>query len=139
MREFNLNQWIEKFNKGDFNDPSFDTQCKAGWYDWFCNTSSLANKTKKLGTNLKQIIKSKKLNPEKQYVWFKNNCPMVGRLYDDFRIADIETGETVYTITPKSGFDCDNGLGSVWGNENKFDEPLFEGTWKEIKNWFLSE
>ena len=27
----------------------------------------------------------------------------------------------------------------VWGKENDFKEPLVEGSWKDIKNWFLAE
>lgn len=131
-----IRRWIEKFNAGLYASSNIDIQIEAGWYDWFCRDSSLANKTQKLGKNLIAISKSKKIDIDKQYVFFKNNCPMTGNLYDDFRICDIETGEVIYTVTPKSGHNSDNGLGEVWGKSNDFDGSIFKGTWTEIKKWF---
>jgi hypothetical protein len=52
-----------------------------------------------MGNIVKQLKDGGKVNLETMYVWFKNNCPLAGSLYDDFRIADIETGETLFTIT----------------------------------------
>lgn len=72
MRNYNLKEWKEKFNLGEFENSNFETQVKAGWYDWFCKTTSLRNKTKKLGNIVKKLVDS-----EKVYVWFKNNCPFV--------------------------------------------------------------
>ena len=109
------------------------------WYDWFCKDSSLIKKGEDLLKKLKMISGSTKFNNEKTYVFFKNNCPLNGCLYDDFRICDMESGDVIYTVIPKSGHKSDHGLGSVWGRENDFDEPLFQGTWKEIKNWFLGK
>lgn len=134
--EINIKSWIESFDKGEFDSPSRFTQCQAGWYDWFCKDSSLADKTKTLGKKLKQIADSKKINKEKQYVWFKNNCPMSGPLYDDFCIADIESGDTLYTITPKSGH---TGKAEVWGYENDFKEPLVTGAWRDMVKFFMAE
>jgi len=136
-QEVNITQWIENFKKGEYSNTDFSTQCKAGWYDWFCKDSSLAGKTRALGVKLMQISKSPKINCETSYVWFKNNCPCNGSLYDDFRIADMETGDVIFTIVPKSGYRSMNGLGEVWGKENGFKEALMTGTWGEIKNWFL--
>jgi hypothetical protein len=59
--KININQWIEKFNNGEYNNPDRSTQCAAGWYDWFCNDSSLAGKTKSLGKKLIAISKSPNL------------------------------------------------------------------------------
>lgn len=109
------------------------------WFDWFCKDSSLQKKGEALLKKLSMISSSKKFDNSKCYVLFKNNCPFSGSLYDDFRICDIETGDVIYTVCPKSGHKEDNGKGNVWGRENGFEKPLFEGTWKEIKNWFLSE
>ena len=135
-KELNLNEWIEKFDKFEFSDPYIDTQIKAGWYDWFCKDESLANKTKVLGKKLKMIVNSPKLTPAKQYVFFKNNCPVNGSLYDDIRICDIASGDIVYTISPRSGHKSMNGDGEVWGPQNNFNEALFTGKWGEIKKWF---
>lgn len=132
----NIKTYLENYNNDLYDSPDFESQCAAGWYDWFCKTESLAAKTKKLTAKLKTIVSSSKINQETHYVWFKNNCPMVGRLYDDFRIADVETGETIYTIIPKSGFERDFGTAYVYGRENDFVEPLAKGTWKDIKEFF---
>lgn len=132
-KELNINQWIEKFDNYDFHIPEVAVQIEAGWYDWFCKDESLLGKTKKLGVKVKQIAKSDKVNCETMYVFFKNNCPMVGPLYDDFRICDIKSGDVIFTITPRSGH---TGKAEVYGRENDFKEALAEGTWKDIKTYF---
>jgi len=108
------------------------------WYDWFCRDSSLERKGKALLKKLKMIASSKKFNNDKCYVFFKNNCPCVGNLFDDFRICDKETGDVLYCVVPKSGYKRDNGRAQVFGVDNDFREPIVEGTWREVKAWFLN-
>ena len=130
-------QWIKNYDKGMYDKKDFNTQCDAGWYDWFCKESSLLNKTKKLAPKVKII--SKLLGDEfskSHYVFFKNNCPVFGSLYDDFRFCDLKTGNIIYTIVPKSGYKVNNGQGEVWGKSNDFDGPLFQGMWEDIIVWF---
>jgi hypothetical protein len=134
--ETSVRQWIANFNMGCYSNDSTSTQIDAGWFDWFCKTPSLRNKTYKLAVKVKLLAKSSKINQDTMYVWFKNNCPMVGKLYDDFRFADIETGDVVYTIVPKSGHTHLNGCAEVWGKENNFEEPLVLGTWKDVRAFF---
>ena len=50
-----LNQWIKAFNEGKFDSKDTKVQIEAGWYDWFCKDTSLANKTMKMGNIIKQI------------------------------------------------------------------------------------
>ena len=139
MTQLNLISQLQNFKSGKYNSPDKSTQCDAGWYDWFCSDSSLAKKTAKLYGFLEKIINSKKINKETSYVFFKNNCPMYGNLYDDFRICSIENNDVIFTITPKSGHKNLNGKGEVWGQENGFKKALFTGTWAEIKTWFNKE
>ena len=130
MSKTNINQWIKNFDLGAYEGRPIE----AGWYDWFCKESSLNAKTKSLGAKLKGIADSKKFDNEKCYVFFKNNCPMSGPLYDDFRICDIESGDVIYCVIPKSGH---TGKAEVWGKENDFNGAIavFD-TWKELKAWF---
>lgn len=131
-----VRDWIDQFNSGAFSEKNKNVQIDAGWYDWFCSDSSLAGKTKVLGAKVKKISRSPKINVDTMYVWFKNNCPLYGKLYDDFRFADIETGDVIYTITPKEGHNKSESVSSVWGKENDFNEPLYTGDWKGVLNWF---
>lgn len=133
MKELSVNMWIEKFNAGAFDSPNFSVQCDAGWYDWFCRDSSLAGKTKALGKKVIQLSKSPRFDANKTYVFFKNNCPCRGPLYDDFRICDRESGDVLYTVVPKSGH---TGKAEVWGRPNDFKEPLVEGSWVDVKHYF---
>ena len=132
-QELTINKLIELFNQQSSELDVIDL-----WFDWFCKDTSLINKGVSLIKKLKAISKSNKFDNEKTYVFFKNNCPCIGNLYDDFRICDIETQDVIYTVIPKSGFKKDNGEAQVWGKENNFREPIISGTWKEIKNWFLN-
>ena len=132
--QMNVREWQVAFNNGEFDAPDLDTQCDAGWYDWFCKDTSLKNKTKKMGNIVKCVKDGGRINLDTSYVWFKNNCPCVGRLYDDFRFADLETGNVLYTICiddDRSDFKYE-----VWGRDNNFKGMIVGfNTKKELVNW----
>lgn len=132
-----IRQYIANFDAGMYDAFDSRTQCAAGWYDWFCRDTSLRNKTIKLTKKLKSILKSSKINQDTMYVFFKNNCPFYGSLYDDFRICDIATGDVIFTIVPACGHDNSRGKAYVYGRENDFAAPLAYGTWKDVKNFFM--
>jgi hypothetical protein len=130
MAEDSVKTFLENASNGNYG------HCH-NFYDWFCKETSLPKRAARLTRKLRRIVKSPKINVETMYVFFKNNCPVQGKLYDDFRICDMKTGDIIYTIVPKEGYTSSNGLGSVWGHntEGAFVE-LFRGTWKEIVKWF---
>ena len=140
MKEkLNVSRWIDEFNEGNFADADIKVQILAGWYDWFCKDSSLVNKTKRMGNIIKKVKDGGKVNMTDWYIWFKNNCPLNGPLYDDFRFADIETGEVQFTIQ----IDCCWNLRKyvVWGRKEpgapfNSEKPLFESdSVKELVDW----
>jgi len=132
-----IRQFLENFDQGCYSSPDTNTQISAGWYDWFCSDKVLHKKTEVLVKKLKRIVNSKKINQDTQCVWFKNNCPVSGLLYDDIRISDIETGDTVWCIVPRSGHKVDSGMGEVWSGETW--STAFTGSWKDIIKWFNEE
>ena len=133
MAEISIRQWIENYNSGKYDSHDVKVQGEAGWYDWFCRNKSLCGKTKRLAPKVKQLAKSSKVNVDNWYVWFKNNCPVFGSLYDDIRFADIKTGDVIYTIAfvKKYGQTVE-----LWGKENNFKHPLVIGDWEDIKEYF---
>ena len=68
---------------------------------------------------MKQVKTFLKHNPQidllEHYVFFKNNCPVNGPLYDDFRICDVESGNVIYTVIPKCGH---SGKAEIWGRKD---------------------
>ena len=131
--EISIKQWIENYESGMYNSKDRRIQCEAGWYDWFCKDESLHGRLKKLAPKVKRLAKSSDVDADNWYVWFKNNCPCWGPLYDDFRFADRETGDVVFTIAFPNN-DASNV--EVWGQRNDFKEPLVSGTWKDVKKYF---
>lgn len=118
-----LRTWIERFKNGDFEAADVASQIEAGWYDWFCKDSSLANKTRRMGNIIKQFKDGNMINLDQYYVWFKNNCPLNGKLYDNFRIADVETHETVFIVQINN--QREEAKYSIYGKMNDFDKSLF--------------
>ena len=110
------------------------------WYDYFCKSSSLVNKGRALISKLKKIYKLNELSgrkyfdPNKTYIFFKNNCPCCGSLYDDFRICDLETREVIFIIQVNR-YDQKHSA-ELWGQPNNFDGAILEGSIKDVYNYF---
>ncbi len=134
MERLNIRDWQKSFINGEFDLADRITQIKAGWYDWFCRDTSLRNKTIKLGNIIKRIKSGGKADLEKNYVFFKNNCPCYGGLYDDFRICDIETRDVQLTISVNCSYE--NARYTVYGRKNNFEEPIFKTkSVRELVKW----
>jgi len=118
MEKTTLKNQLELFEKDGIILDSDGTSSKCfGFYDWFCKEKSLENKGKTLMKKTKTFVEQMDIDVENTYVFFKNNCPMNGPLYDDFRICDVETGDVVWTVIPKCGH---SGKAEVWGSKNSF-------------------
>jgi hypothetical protein len=135
QNEITLRQQIEAY-QADKSFPGDMAHCY-NFYDWFCSDEALEGRAHKLMPKVIRFAKKMNLDLDKYYVFFKNNCPMSGGLYDDFRICNIETGDVVYNVTPASGH---TGMAEVWGKENNFKGSLFEAeTWSELYNKLIPE
>ena len=133
-KQIKLSEWIQRFKSREFEKPDTTTQINAGWFDWFCRDTSLANKTKKMGNIIKQIKAGGKVDLETSYVWFKNNCPLSGPLYDDFRIADIETNNNLIVVQ----IDCfrNDSKYTAYERLDGFEKPVFEtNSSRELVKW----
>jgi len=125
-----LRQQLDAFENGVFleSDGRMDTGC-FNFYDWFCSDKALKNKSIKLFKQVKTFIKHHpEINLDTHYVFFKNNCPMIGSTYDDFRICDIEEGNVQYTVTPsrvikQRGRETIR-MAEIWGRSNNFKQPI---------------
>jgi hypothetical protein len=101
------------------------------FYDWFCRDHSLERKAKALVPKVKKFIKAMNIDVDGTYVFFKNNCPFNGSLYDDFRICNVATGDVIYTVVPCSGHGANQA--ELWGASNNFQEPIATASnWKQL-------
>ena len=118
MKKVNLAEQLNAFASGRIIDSEGDQNTCFNFYDWFCKDSSLERKANILFPKVKKFIASTRVDILDTYVFFKNNCPMNGPLYDDFRICD-ENG-VLFTVIPKCGH---SGKAEIWGkNESgKFE------------------
>ena len=134
-----LQSWIGAFLLNEYESQDVKTQIKAGWYNWSCEEKLLAKKTKRIGDIIKKIKEGGKIDLCNWNVWFKNNRPYKGHLYDDFRFANLETGEVQFTVQ----IDCCWNkhkycvYGRTFDGIGHWDKPLFETDYiKELIAWF---
>ena len=119
-----LREQLEAFKAGNIMDTDGTVTFCFNFYDWFCRESSLENKANKLFPRVKTFAEKMGVNLDTTYCIFKNNCPMGGQLYDDFRICDRETGHVIWTVVPKCGH---SGQAEVWGTINSFQGAHLQG------------
>ena len=124
-----IREFQRRFKAGEFENGSVKTQCEAGWWDWFCRDTSLKNKTKRLGNFVCRLKGGKRVDLDNDYVFFKNNCPLIGPLYDSISICDLEKGEVKFFIAFGDKRESDNYV--VYDVQNELDEPAVVGR-KEV-------
>ena len=134
-----IREWINNFNAGNYEHNEVKTQCEAGWFDWFCQNTSLASKTRKMGKIIKQLQDGGKINLDSECIFFKNNCPIIGPLYDVIAIKDRESEKTMLVIELRKyqGKNCYKIFGRKSLIDNgRWESPIFTATSsKELINW----
>ena len=119
MTKVNLAAQLNAFASGQIMDSDGTIGDCFNFYDWFCKDSSLERKAIALFPKVKRFLKEHpEIDTQSTYVFFKNNCPGRGPLYDDFRICN--ENEVIYTVIPKCSH---SGKAEIWGkNESgKFE------------------
>ena len=106
-----------------------------GFFDWFCSDRSLANRANRLQSNVRTFLKAmaqkgKPVDLDKHYVFFKNNCPMSGNIYDSFSICQIEEGNVQFWVTPRSGHRSANGQAEIWIRET--DQEISAPSYRKL-------
>lgn len=124
LNEMSVREWQDKFRAGAFNLSDRHTQCEAGWLDWFCQDHALAGRLQKIGRVVMQITDPFIL--DNYYVWFKNNCPLDGPLYDDVRFEPLsgERDGKFFVVTLDSPHE--RMKWSLITERYGFDAPEFE-------------
>jgi hypothetical protein len=87
-----------------------------------------------MGNIIKKIKSCDKIDIDNTYVCLKNNCNLDEVLYDDFRITDIETDETLYFIQIR--MNKNKNSYTVFERTNNFLTPFFDSyPIKEVIKW----
>jgi len=134
--QITVREFIRNYENGKYDKNDRATMIEAGWYDWFCEDYELKSRLYDMFPKIKQLANSPKIDIDNMYVFFKNNCPGLGELYDDFRFCGMKDGDVVYTVTPASGHEREFGVADVWGKENCFNGELVKGDWHDIEDFF---
>ena len=119
-----VRQWQENFRNGAYAAKDTATQCSAGWYDWFCQNEALAGRLKQIAPAVIGITDPFIL--DNFYVWFKNNCPLSGPLYDDVRFEPL-TGERdgkYFMVAKDSPHETAKWV--LYTERHGFEEPEFQ-------------
>lgn len=102
------------------------------FYDWFCSERSLESKAKSFIPKLKFIVDEGLIDGDKTYVWFKNSCPCVGKLYDDMRFSTRDKhDEFLGGICPRSGHEIELKA-EIWTIKPEFKTYEYRD-WTQLK------
>lgn len=125
MREnISIRQWQAMYRLGAFSGKDTAIQCEAGWYDWFCRNESLAGRLKQIAPAVMGITDPFIL--DNYYIWFKNNCPVGGPLYDDVRFVPLsEEQKGKYFLVIKDS-PHEKAKWTLYTERYGFQEPEFQ-------------
>lgn len=126
MLKLSIKQFLE--------NPEENSTEYYNFYDWFCSKESLLNRMKKLVPKLKFFADEGLIDIDNNYVWFKNNCPCEGKLYDDIRISSLNEDDTYKGgFCPKTGHTNELEEFSIWGFGFGEFKNLNSADWKNFK------
>lgn len=119
-----VREWQKLFQAGEFSDKDSATQICAGWYDWFCSDEALAGRLKQIGKVVMGITEPFIL--DNYYVWFKNNCPVCGPLYDDVRFEPLvgERDGKYFVVSKDSPHEKQKW--ALYTERHGFNQPEYE-------------
>jgi hypothetical protein len=118
------------------------------FFDWFCSEKALKIKSKLLMTKAEKVMSKLGLDPETHRVFFKNNCPMSGKLYDSFSICtNDEKNDVVIWCTPSSGHKSTEGQAQLVDFRDyetreytgKVGKEINCNSWKELTHKLVDE
>ncbi len=121
--EISVRQWQEKFRAGAFDHKDIYTQCKAGWYDWFCQDHALSGRLKKIAKVVMGITSPFIL--DNYYVWFKNNALTTGQMYDDVRFEPLSGKRDGKCFLITLDHPCQSGKWALTTERYGFGTPEF--------------
>ena len=125
MREkYSVREWQRRFQAGEFAAKDIHTQVGAGWFDWFCSDEALAGRLKQIGKVVMGVTDPFIL--DNYYVCFKNNCPLVGPLYDDvrFELLNDERDGKYFVVCKDSPHEEQKWV--LYTERHGFDHPEYE-------------
>lgn len=125
MSNLSVREWQNAFRAGEFDTKDVKTQIRAGWYDWFCATSALSGRLKRIARVVMGITEPAIL--DNYYVVFKNNCPAEGPLYDDVRFIPLsgERAERYFLIQIDSPHEKQKWVMYSARHDDTFNDPEF--------------
>jgi hypothetical protein len=97
------------------------------WYDWFCTDKQLPKRAKRLAQILAYFVAREKMDDAylaNKYVFFKNNAPCVGKLYDQLSICEKGTGKVLYCIQDQINENRGKGVQVFSADFKDFAEPV---------------
>lgn len=137
MKKISISEFIKDYAEHDLENQREDC---FGFYDWFCADGSLKRKAIAMIPKIKFLSNQGILNEKTTYVWFKNNCPMDGNLYDDMRFSLLDDDNTFLGgIAPSSGHTSEKGVCNLWTIvDSKLDKEVSFKNWSTFKNEVLT-
>lgn len=98
--EITLRQWQENWKAGLYAGTERQDMRQAGWYDWFCPDTELAQRLEKMAQVVAQIVDGGLIDLDSTYVWFKNNAPFIfDDTHDSFRITPMNEGSNLFDVS----------------------------------------
>ena len=126
-REISIKQWIENYNNQSYivKKNVFKTVCNLGWFDWFCEDEELIARTNKFIPIILGLKIKGRVSLNKDYIFFKNNCPMNADLYDSMSICDIKNNDVKYWIGyPNDHWEVYNNVNDITKQFDSRDEVI---------------
>lgn len=120
----NFNEQIQQIEQG--------TPYKSMFCDWFCTRKQLEKQGKTNLSRTKYLLETWGIDLGKVKVYFKNNFPVEGDLYDRIYIENIDNQEQYMTVTPRYGHKGENYTKcEVWFHTT--NEEIYFDNWLTFK------